>query len=71
MADDSFGGALALAGDGNTALVGAFMATVNAKNDQGTAYVFVRNGEQWTQQQVSQPPPKKNAGLTPACLVTC
>lgn len=51
QADDAFPSGVALAGDGNTALVGAFMATINGKNDQGAAYVFVRSGDQWTQQQ--------------------
>jgi hypothetical protein len=46
-AGDYFGSAVALSGDGSTALVGAgvkFLAT-------GAAYVFVRNGGTWTQQQ--------------------
>ncbi|MDO9042883.1 MAG: hypothetical protein Q7U64_11170 [Desulfocapsaceae bacterium] len=50
QADDSFGGTVALSGDGNTALVGAAMATVNMNNDRGAAYVFVRNGTTWAQQ---------------------
>lgn len=50
-ADDVFPSAVALAGDGNTALVGAFMDTVGQNSDQGSAYVFVRSGEHWTQQQ--------------------
>ncbi|MHB8810880.1 MAG: FG-GAP repeat protein [Desulfobulbaceae bacterium] len=50
-ADDAFPSAVALSGDGNTALVGAFMDTVGRNNDQGSAYVFVRSGDQWVQQQ--------------------
>jgi hypothetical protein len=47
--DDSFGKAVALSGDGNTILVGAFMASAPT-NDQGAAYVFTRNGSLWKQQ---------------------
>jgi len=50
-AADDFGSAVALSGDGNTALVGARMAPVNYVNDQGAAYVFVRNGTLWSQQE--------------------
>lgn len=50
-ADDAFPSAAALSGDGSTVLVGAFMDTVGGNNDQGSAYVFVRSGEQWFQQQ--------------------
>jgi hypothetical protein len=50
QADDSFGGTVALSGDGNTALVGAAMATVNMNNDRGAAYVFVRIVTTWAQQ---------------------
>ena len=46
---DRFGGAVAL--DGDTAVVGAFRADVGAAVDQGAAYVFVRGGTVWTQQQ--------------------
>jgi hypothetical protein len=44
--NDYFGYSVALAGDGSTALVGAF-----AKNNTGAAYVFTRSGSTWTQQQ--------------------
>ncbi|MDP3695281.1 MAG: hypothetical protein Q8R42_04125, partial [Desulfocapsaceae bacterium] len=53
QADDGFGGTVALSGDGNTTLVGAAMATVNMNNDRGAAYVFVRNGTTWAQQQTA------------------
>lgn len=45
---DDFGNAVALSGD--TAIVGADFDTVSGHEDQGAAYVFVRNGENWTQQ---------------------
>ena len=44
---DQFGSALALSGDGNTALVG----TAGAANANGTAYIFTRSGSTFTQQQ--------------------
>jgi FG-GAP repeat len=44
---DFFGHSVAL--DGNTALVGAPYDDVN-HTDQGSAYVFVRNGTTWTEQ---------------------
>ena len=47
-AGDSFGGAVALAGD--TALVGAYGDDVGANANQGTAYVFVRSDATWSQQ---------------------
>ena len=49
VASDTFGKAVAL--DGNTALIGADTKTVNANSQQGVAYVFVRNGTTWSQQQ--------------------
>lgn len=42
-----FGASVALSGDGNTALVGAY----GYYNYQGAAYVFVRDGTVWTQQE--------------------
>jgi hypothetical protein len=47
---DYLGGAVSLSGDGNTALVGAYMATTPAGTNAGSAYVFVRSGANWTQQ---------------------
>ena len=44
-ADDEFGASVAL--DGNTALVGAYVD----ETYQGSAYVFVRSGTAWSQQQ--------------------
>jgi hypothetical protein len=49
--DDSFGGSVALAGDGSTALVGGPQHYYGI----GAAYIFVRSGTNWGQQ----------AGLTP------
>jgi hypothetical protein len=46
---DNFGGALALNGD--TALVGAFNATVDGVSQQGAAYVFDAVDGVWTQAQ--------------------
>jgi hypothetical protein len=46
-AGDNFGVSAALSADGNTALVGAY----NANTSRGAAYVFVRSGSLWTQQQ--------------------
>jgi hypothetical protein len=46
---DSFGNAVAL--DGDTLVVGASEDDIGANADQGSAYVFVRSGATWTQQQ--------------------
>jgi uncharacterized protein (TIGR03437 family) len=46
---DYFGWSVAL--DGDTALVGTLYGPGSANADQGAAYVFVRNGTTWTQQQ--------------------
>ncbi|MGH9839289.1 MAG: putative Ig domain-containing protein [Blastocatellia bacterium] len=48
-ADDQFGAAVAL--DGDTALIGAPADDVGANGNQGSAYLFTRNGASWTQQQ--------------------
>jgi hypothetical protein len=47
-ANDYFGSSVAIAGE--TALVGAVLDDVGANTDQGSAYVFVRSGANWTQQ---------------------
>lgn len=49
-ATDLFGYAVALSGDGNKALVGAYSADGVGNANQGAAYVFVRSGATWTQQ---------------------
>jgi hypothetical protein len=46
---DSFGNAIALVGD--TALIGAPLDDIDLNSDQGSAYVFVRAGVNWTQQE--------------------
>lgn len=48
-ASDYFGLSVAL--DGETALIGAYYDTVGANANQGSAYVFIRSGATWTQQQ--------------------
>ncbi len=48
-ADDQFGAAVAL--DGETALIGAPADNVGTNANQGSAYLFTRNGASWTQQQ--------------------
>ena len=47
----SFGYSVSLSADGNTALIGAYGATVGANAYQGAAYVFVISGGTWSQQQ--------------------
>jgi hypothetical protein len=49
-AGDFFGYAVSLSADGNTALVGAYRADTPAGTNAGSAYVFVRNGTNWTEQ---------------------
>jgi hypothetical protein len=46
---DWFGGSVAVSG--STAVVGANQHTVGSNGQQGTAYVFVKSGGTWTQQQ--------------------
>ena len=48
-ANDQFGWSLAL--DGDTALVGAYVDDVGANTNQGSAYIFVRDGTVWSQQE--------------------
>ena len=52
---EAFGRSVALSDDGNTTIVGADNAQVNLHNSQGAAYVFVRSGIAWTQQQQISP----------------
>ena len=49
MAGDRFGGPVAV--DGDTAVIGALFDDVGANMDQGSAYVFMRSGTRWVQQQ--------------------
>ena len=46
--DDRFGFSVALSDD--TALIGSYLDDVNGVIDQGSAYVFTRSGNTWTQQ---------------------
>ncbi len=48
-AGDIFGLAVAL--DGDTLVAGAQGDDINGKEDQGSAYIFARNGATWTQRQ--------------------
>jgi hypothetical protein len=47
-ADDRFGDSVAV--DGDTMIVGAYEAELGLDNHQGSAYVFVRSGTNWTAQ---------------------
>ena len=49
VAEDAFGSAVAISGD--TIVIGAFSDTIGTNTSQGSAYVFVRSGTTWTQQQ--------------------
>ncbi|MFL5330019.1 MAG: beta strand repeat-containing protein [Gemmataceae bacterium] len=46
-----FGYALAMSGDGTTAIFGTHTEAVGSNGNQGAAYVFTRAGNVWTQQQ--------------------
>ena len=46
--NDTFG--LSVAIDGNTIAVGAFKDSIGNTLLQGSVYIFVRNGSEWTQQ---------------------
>jgi hypothetical protein len=48
--NDRFGISVTLSGDGNTALVGAYLENSNGKSDNGATYVFTRSAGVWTQQ---------------------
>ncbi len=50
-AGDGFGGYGGVDISGNTIVVGAEQDDVGTNNNQGSAYVFVRSGTTWTQQQ--------------------
>lgn len=47
MSQDEFGYSVGLSSDGNTALISA----ANKNSNQGAAYVFIRDGTNWSQQQ--------------------
>ena len=46
---DNFGVSVAISG--NTVVAGAIFADISGKQEQGAAYVFVRNGTTWSEQQ--------------------
>ncbi|MGH9751978.1 MAG: FG-GAP repeat protein [Blastocatellia bacterium] len=64
-AEDYFGAAVAISG--NTAIVGAPRNDINGDADQGAAYIFVRSGRSWTQEDKLKAP-TCNQTLTPGCL---
>ena len=47
--NDNFGYSVSISGD--TVLIGVYSDDVGTNTDQGSAYIFVRNGGAWTQQQ--------------------
>lgn len=51
-ANDSFGWSIALSSDGNTAIVGANSDDIGTNPNQGSAYIFVRQGAVWSQQAI-------------------
>jgi hypothetical protein len=51
-AGDVFGVSVALSADGNTVAIGAAGVDVGNVSDQGSTTVFVRNGAEWSLQQV-------------------
>jgi len=53
QASDYFGHSVSLSGDGNTALVGAYLEDAGGTS-AGAAYVFTRSSGTWTQQQKIQ-----------------
>jgi FG-GAP repeat len=50
-ADDRFGASVALSADGTQALIGAFFTDCSAGVGCGAAYMFVRQGQTWVEQQ--------------------
>ena len=52
-ANDIFGQSVSISGDGNTAIVGAYLEDTGALN-AGAAYIFTRSGSTWTEQQKIQ-----------------
>ncbi|HEY0051488.1 MAG TPA: FG-GAP-like repeat-containing protein, partial [Pyrinomonadaceae bacterium] len=49
LTEDEFGKSVSLSGE--TAIIGAFADDNGTINQQGSAYVFIRSGANWTQQQ--------------------
>ena len=52
MTNDHCGCSVSLSGDGNTLLVGAYAYDTTAGINAGSAYVFARNGTNWSQQDM-------------------
>ncbi|PKO12162.1 MAG: hypothetical protein CVU39_25490 [Chloroflexi bacterium HGW-Chloroflexi-10] len=52
LAGDKFGYSVSISDDGNTAIVGAYWATVGANAHQGKAYIFTRTGTTWSEKQI-------------------
>src|SRR5690606_29952397 len=48
--NDQLGISVSLSADGNTALIGAASDDIGTQINQGSAYIFVRNGSGWVQQ---------------------
>jgi hypothetical protein len=48
---DHFGSGTSMSGDGNTVVVGAYGDDIGSNTNQGSAYIFVRSGGVWSQQQ--------------------
>ncbi|MEI6043722.1 MAG: Ig-like domain repeat protein, partial [Chloroflexota bacterium] len=49
---DELGWSVALSGDGNTAIMGAWNKTTNGNIQRGSTYIFVRSGTTWSQQTI-------------------
>jgi hypothetical protein len=49
--NDVFGSSVAISEDGNTLLIGAPNETTSPNTSNGAAYVYVRSGSTWTEQQ--------------------
>jgi len=52
-ATDYFGYSVSISGDGNTAIVGAYLEDTGG-TDTGSAYIFTRSGTTWSEQQKIQ-----------------
>jgi hypothetical protein len=50
-AGDRFGCSVSISNDGNIIVIGAPSVNIDNRNDQGSAYIFVRSKEQWFQNQ--------------------
>jgi hypothetical protein len=60
QASDQFGYSVSISGDGNTAIVGAWLEDTGG-GDAGAAYIFTRSNSNWTQQQKIQASDKQAA----------